>query len=114
MIVFHLSDIFSFSVKYSTISFTNHNPKNKHNGQDKKFIATAIVSGDSHPPENIDQILNQKVINMYHRYGIAQAVQTFHHKRPWFSAITFGVYMYAWFASQAVEYGIKDNWNPYK
>jgi hypothetical protein len=27
----------------------------------------------------------------------------FHRNNQWFSAITFGVYIYAWLASQAVE-----------
>ena len=81
-IVFHFSVIFFFSQKYSTISFINHKPKNKHKGPDKKFIDTAIVSGDNHHPEKIDPILNQNAINIYHKYGIVPAVHTFHRNRP--------------------------------
>lgn len=56
-----------FGAKKSKTSLTNNNPKIRHNGQDKKFIATAIVSGDSQLHENTDQILNQKAINEYHK-----------------------------------------------
>ena len=42
------------------------NQKIKHKGHDKKFIETAIVSGDNRFPENTDQIPNQKAIKEYH------------------------------------------------
>ena len=66
----HLIASFSssfFGIKKSKTSFTNNNPKIKHNGHDKKFIATAIVSGDNQLPEKIEPILNQKEINEYRK-----------------------------------------------
>ena len=48
-------------------SFINNNQKIKHNGHDKKFMATAIVSGDNQLPEKIDHILNQNAIKEYHK-----------------------------------------------
>lgn len=69
----HLISSFSSSfleTKKSSTSLTNNSPKIRHNGQDKKFIATAIVSGDNQLPEKIEPILNQKDINEYHKYGI--------------------------------------------
>lgn len=92
-----------FETKKPSTSLINNKPKIKHKGQDKKFIATAIVSGDNRSHENTEPILNQKEIKAYHKYGIDSAVHIFHRNNQWFSAITFGVYIYAWLASQAVE-----------
>ena len=77
----HLIASFSSSflgMKKSKTSFIKSNPKIKHNGHDKKFIATANVSGDSQFPQKIDHMLNQKDINEYHKYGIEDAVHIFH------------------------------------
>ena len=82
-----------FEMKKSKTSLTSNRPNIRHNGQDKKFIATAIVSGDNQLPENIDQILNQNDIKAYHKYGIDSAVHIFHRINQLFSAITFGVYI---------------------
>ena len=84
---FVVSDNSFFSEKYHIISCINHKPNIKHRGHVKKFIATAIVSGANRsganqPSENIDQILNQNVINIYHRYGIADASHIFHRNNP--------------------------------
>lgn len=92
-----------FETKKPSTSLTSNKPKIKHKGHDKKFIATAIVSGDNRSHENTEPILNQKEIKAYHKYGIDSAVHMFHRNNQWFSAITFGVYIYAWLASQAVE-----------
>ena len=54
-------------IKKSNTSFNNNNQKIKHNGHDKKFIATAIVSGDNQLPEKIEPILNQKATKAYHK-----------------------------------------------
>jgi len=93
VIDFVISDIFNFSEKYCIISFINANPNNNTNGPDKKFILTAIVSGDNHHPPNIDPILNQKAINECRKNGIALAVPTLPRIKPKFSDITFGIYI---------------------
>ena len=77
----HLTSSFSssfFVIKKSKTSFINNKPKIRHNGHDKKFIATAIVSGDSQLPENTDPMLNQNAMKEYHKYGIDPAVHVFH------------------------------------
>lgn len=102
-------DSFNFSEKNSMASCIKANPKNKTNGQDKKFILTAIVSGDNQDPLNTDPKLNQKAIKECRKNGIDPATPTFHQINPKFSATTFGIYKYSWLASQAVEYGINDN-----
>lgn len=73
---FSLND--NLSENQSETSFIKANQKIKHKGHDKKFIETAIVSGESQFQEKIDQIPNQKVINIYHKYGIDSAVHIFH------------------------------------
>lgn len=73
-----LSLLSFLEIKKSNISLINNKPKIKHNGHDKKFIATAIVSGDNHQPEKTEPILNQKEIKEYHKYGIESAVHIFH------------------------------------
>ena len=95
--------IFNFSPKNWIDSFIKANPKNNTNGQDKKFILTAIVSGDNQEPLNKEPILNQKAMKECRKYGIHEATQMFPQSIPKFSAITFGIYKYSWFASQAVE-----------
>lgn len=67
-----ISSFFSsfLETKKSRTSLINNNPKIRHNGQDKKFIATAIVSGDNQLHENTDPKLNQNAINEYRKYGI--------------------------------------------
>ena len=67
-----------FETKKLSTSLINNKPKIKHKGHDKKFIATAIVSGDNRSHENTEPILNQKEIKAYHRYGIDSAVHIFH------------------------------------
>lgn len=71
------SSLFFVSKKFKT-SFINNNQKIKHKGHDKKFMATAIVSGDNQLPEKTEPILNQNAINEYHKYGIDPAVHVFH------------------------------------
>jgi hypothetical protein len=88
-----ISDNFNLCEKYSTTSFINARPNNNTNGPDKKFILTAIVSGDNHHPLNIDHILNQKLINECRKNGIAAAVHTLPHIIPKLSAITLGIYI---------------------
>jgi hypothetical protein len=84
-----------FSEKYSITSFMRATQNIKHKGHDKKFMLTAIVSGESRHQLNIDQILNQNVMNAYRKNGIVHAVHTFHQSNQKFSAIIFGVYIYA-------------------
>lgn len=56
-----------FGIKKFNTSLTNNNQKIRHKGQDKKFIATAIVSGDNQLPEKTEPILNRKEINVCQR-----------------------------------------------
>jgi len=95
VIHFVISDIFNFSEKYCIISFINANPNNNTNGPDKKFILTAIVSGDNHHPPKTDPILNQNPINECRKKGIAHHFQIFPQINPKFSAIIFGTYKYS-------------------
>jgi hypothetical protein len=88
-------DNFSFSEKYWIVSWMSVRPNNNTNGPDKKFILTAIVSGDNQEPENIDPILNQKAINECQRNGIEFAAPTLPRISQKLSAITFGIYIYA-------------------
>jgi hypothetical protein len=90
-----ISDNFNFSPKYWIDSLINANPKNNTNGPDKKFILTAIVSGDNQAHPNIEPILNQNAINECRKKGITLPAHIFHHNIPKFSAITLGVYKYS-------------------
>ena len=56
-----------FETKKPSTSLINNKPKIKHNGHDKKFIATAIVSGDNRSQENTEPTLNQNDIKAYHK-----------------------------------------------
>lgn len=90
-----VSDNFNFSPKYWIDSLISASPKNNTNGPDKKFILTAIVSGDIQAPPNIEPILNQNDIKECRKNGITEAEPTLPHNIPKFSAITFGMYKYS-------------------
>lgn len=68
-----------FGIKKSNTSFINNNQNIKHNGHDKKFIETAIVSGANQLPLNTEPILNQKDMKVCHKKGILFATHIFHH-----------------------------------
>ena len=94
----HFTSSFSssfFVTKKSKTSLIKSNQNIKHNGQDKKFIATAIVSGDNRLHEKIEPILNQNEMNVCHKYGIELAVHIFHHINQLLSAITLATYIYS-------------------
>lgn len=74
------------------------------------FIEIAILSEDKpnhQPVQPVREKIN--VRNWCRNHGIPFAT-VFHRYIPAFSAKIFGIYMYSWFASQAVEYGTNAFW----
>ena len=68
------------------------------------FKLTAIVSFAIFSTDEIgDQAEKKKAIYACRRPIIPLAGPLFHHKIQWCSETTFGIYIYSWFASQAVE-----------
>jgi hypothetical protein len=64
----------------------------------------AILSGDKPNHQLVHQVKeNTNVRNWCQNHGMPAAVIPFHRYIPAFSAKIFGIYIYSWFASQAVE-----------
>lgn len=74
------------------------------------FIETAILSEDN-PNHQLLHLVKEKtnVKNCCQNHGILLA-SVLHQYIQLFSANIFGIYIYSWFASQAVEYGTKAFW----
>lgn len=100
---------FHAAIIFNTACIVNHEAINT-NGPLQKFIRIVRLSGDIPNNQDVHGIvwanLNQNVRNPYHKNGTDHAVPSVHRYSQLLIAQILGKNIYAWFASQAVGYGI--------